>query len=126
MPCFLPGTAPWSGGETGGSEIQTFPALPRLLGALPLWMGALSPDGGRHAQISPIPSPMMVVVLGDCLGGPGVHNVLRMVAAHQGVDWLARRSLSGCSYHLLLTAAPMDVMEVPLGARHWLGLDLGA
>ncbi|MFR4561549.1 MAG: ABC transporter permease [Flavonifractor plautii] len=96
-------------------QIQTF--LFRLLGALPLWMGALSLTVAAMFNLAHT-IPMMVVVLG-CLGG--LSSVLRMVM-RTGVDWLARGA--EMLYHLLLTA-PMDVMEVPLWSPAWLGWTWG-
>lgn len=75
-------------------QIQTF--LFRLLGALPLWMGALSLTVAAMFNLAHT-IPMMVVVLG-CLGG--LSSVLRMVMRHPGVDWLARGarcSITCCS-----------------------------
>ena len=96
-------------------QIQTF--LFRLLGALPLWMGALSLTVAAMFNLAHT-IPMMVVVLA-CLGG--LSSVLRMVM-RTGVDWLARGA--EMLYHLLLTA-PMDVMEVPLWSPAWLGWTWG-
>ena len=96
-------------------QIQTF--LFRLLGALPLWMGALSLTVAAMFNLAHT-IPMMVVVLG-CLGG--LSSVLRMVM-RTGVDWLARGA--EMLYHLLLTA-PMDVLEVPLWSPAWLGWTWG-
>ena len=89
----------------------------RLLGALPLWMGALSLTVAAMFNLAHT-IPMMVGVLG-CLGG--LSSVLRMVM-RTGVDWLARGA--EMLYHLLLTA-PMDVMEVPLWSPAWLGWTWG-
>ncbi|UQT50775.1 ABC transporter permease [Flavonifractor plautii] len=100
------------GAEGDWVQVQTF--LFRLLGALPLWMGALSLTVAAMFNLAHT-IPMMVVVLG-CLGG--LSSVLRMVM-RTGVDWLARGA--EMLYHLLLTA-PMDVMEVLSGARPgWAG-----
>ena len=96
-------------------QIQTF--LFRLVGALPLWMGALSLTVAAMFNLAHT-IPMMVVVLA-CLGG--LSSVLRMVM-RTGVDWLARGA--EMLYHLLLTA-PMDVMEVPLWSPAWLGWTWG-
>ena len=88
-----------------------------LLGALPLWMGALSLTVAAMFNLAHT-IPMMVVVLA-CLGG--LSSVLRMVM-RTGVDWLARGA--EMLYHLLLTA-PMDVLEVPLWSPAWLGWTWG-
>ena len=76
-------------------QIQTF--LFRLLGALPLWMGALSLTVAAMFNLAHT-IPMLVVV-----------------RPARGAEML---------YHLLLTA-PMDVMEVPLWSPAWLGWTWG-